>query len=42
MDPDTKRSFAYVMNKMVMNPGIPSDPRTERLGEAFNNVSETL
>jgi len=42
MDPDAKTSFAYVMNKMVMNPGLPSDPRTERLGDAFNNVLDTL
>jgi len=42
MDPDAKTSFSYVMNKMVWNPGIPSDPRTVRLGDAFNNVLDTL
>ena len=42
MDPDAKTSFAYVMNKMFWNPGIPSDPRTVRLGDAFNNILDTL
>lgn len=42
MDPDAKVSFAYVMNKMVVKPGIPSDPRTQRLGEAFFKVLDNL
>jgi CubicO group peptidase (beta-lactamase class C family) len=42
MNPDTKTSFAYVMNKMVFDAGIPSDTRTERIGEAFRNVLDTL
>ncbi len=42
MDPDAKTSFAYTMNNMIWKHGIPSDPRTVRLGNAFNKVLGTL
>ena len=41
-DPDANTSLSYVMNKMVAEPGVPADPRTARLGEAFYSVVETL
>lgn len=41
-DPDANTSLSYVMNKMVADPGVPADPRTARLGEAFYSVVETL
>ncbi|MHA2394127.1 MAG: serine hydrolase domain-containing protein [Promethearchaeota archaeon] len=41
-DPDAHTSIAYVMNKMVAEPGVPADPRTQRLSETFINILESL
>ncbi|MFW9823179.1 MAG: serine hydrolase domain-containing protein [Candidatus Thorarchaeota archaeon] len=42
VDPDRHTSIGYVMNKMVAEPGVPTDPRTQRLGETFIDIVESL
>ncbi|MHA2037621.1 MAG: serine hydrolase domain-containing protein [Promethearchaeota archaeon] len=42
VDPDNHTSIGYVMNKMVAEPGVPTDPRTQRLGETFFEIVESL
>ncbi|MFX1324850.1 MAG: serine hydrolase domain-containing protein [Promethearchaeota archaeon] len=41
-DPDKHTSIGYVMNKMVAEPGVPTDPRTQKLGETFIDIVESL
>jgi len=42
MDPDAKTSFAYAMNKMVIQLADPKDPRADKLNETFSNIVAKL
>lgn len=42
MDPDAKTSFAYAMNKMVIDLGVPTDPRADKLNITFSNIVANL
>ncbi len=42
MDPDANTSFAYTMNKMVIDLGARTDPRADKMNLTFSNIVAKL